>query len=113
MGNINNKECKICHGRRYIPKDVHDIYDICPKCGGLGYMDWISRAMGQNTTNHNRNIEYNIAYRNIEALKHLIVKEARKVGQDVFVEIKSVPERDMLTNPIHHKIKSYRNSGGY
>ena len=95
MENINNKECNICHGEGCVQKDISRLYDICPKCGGLGYIDWISKSMGRNTTYHNRRYDYGIAHRNIDILRRLIMEEARRVGQDVIVEIRSISARQM------------------
>ena len=35
--------CKKCNGEEYIGKD----FRICPKCNGLGKLDWITDIMGK------------------------------------------------------------------
>ncbi len=94
MEHVNDEECGTCHGRKFIQSPNYSILEVCPKCNGLGYTDWVSCAMGQNNINHkpNKQLQSNICMKNINLMVHAITEQYRIMGMDVEVDIKPIQD---------------------
>jgi len=84
---INNETCDICHGAKTIKAKHNYILQVCPKCNGLGHIDWISQAMAQNTRNHNRQFIQDVAWQNINNMINSIKEQYYILGLDVDIQV--------------------------
>ena len=87
MSDANESECKKCHGHKAIEAATYKVFKACPECGGLGHIDWITTAMGQNSKKHNSHLLYNIAMRNTQAMIAAIKEQYMQLGQIVDIQI--------------------------
>jgi RecJ-like exonuclease len=96
--------CKECRGEGMIPFRRIQLYQICRKCGGEKYIDWVRNAMVKRNMVNER-IEYDICDHNIRTLVTEIKLCCRDMGYDVDVQINTIPSHN-------HSINS-RNAGSH
>lgn len=99
-------ECSECKGERVI-KEIFYLLRACKKCNGIGLLDWIDNAIGNNKLEleRTRDIEASIVRSNVSRLISLITEEYARFGEMVNVEIKHVSTRYHYEHQLSDKLK--------
>ena len=88
-----NETCQICHGEKYINAKTYHVIQVCPKCNGLGHIDWVSYAMGQNTKDHNRQLMHDAVQQNIHNMLYALREQYYMVGMEIDIKVKPTHQR--------------------
>jgi len=102
--------CPKCHGDDYTRGRCIYLLDICMKCGGQGYVDFVAAAMTNRYRTPDRSKQLDYAMKNIEILRMEIVQQGALVGANVRTNI-DIETRDQFTYSMRPELSLYR--GGY
>lgn len=98
MDDVNDETCGICHGNKVVKAKHYHVLQVCPKCNGLGHIDWVSYAMAQNTKEHNRELIHDVAWQNINNMIYALREQYYMMGLEVDIQVKKLHQYPSSAN---------------
>ena len=91
--NKGNVECPKCRGAGYMKTLPVELIDICDRCFGARYLDWVEAVMIKRRKEdpHDMNIRQSYALDNINRLRNEIIQQGSSLGFDIRVDIEIKP----------------------
>jgi hypothetical protein len=89
--NKGNVECPKCSGRGHIEKQTITLVDICDRCSGACYLDWVSVVMMKKREQDLQHKRHSYVLDNINRLRNEIIQQGTSLGFNIRVDIEIKP----------------------